>query len=278
MLGRGSPPPIWCGRGGGGGGLGDLRCQDEVSSRPWGPFASADETTPDSRRTGRCGRRCWDDRQGLGTRRCLRGRGGDGVGGEGAGARRGGHRCGQGLALPKTPRSPLFRYPPRLSLRTSSRNGPLSVARRWGSGASAQRARRSHGARAQRGVAAAVCVERRQAGKVRGTPLPQGGSIRGDDRGCIRRRLPSLDDRGDGGHLPQTRPWVQRGACRAGGTAAPGWGLGVGAPGQPQLQGERSQRGRPQRGWPWPRQGWSRLQFGPLQPQWGRRRQRRERF
>ena len=218
-----------------------------------------------------------DDRQGLGTRRCLRRRGGDGVGGEGAGARRGGRRCGQGLVLPLP--GLLFSDIPRASSpRTSSRNGPLSVARRRGSGASAQRARRSHGARAQRGVAAAVCVERRQAGKVGGTPLPQGGSIRGDDRGCIRRRLPSLDDRGDGGHLPQTRPWVQRGACRAGGTAAPGWGLGVGAPGQPQLQGERSQRGRPQRGWPWPRQGWSRLQFGPLQPQWGRRRQRRERF
>ena len=44
---------------------------------------------------------------------------------------------------------------------------PLSVARRRGSGASAQRTRRSHSARAQRGVAGAVGAERRQAGKVR---------------------------------------------------------------------------------------------------------------
>ena len=57
-----------------------------------------------------------------------------------------------------------------------------------------------------------------------------------------------------------------------------GGGVGVGAPGQPRLQGERSQRGRPQRGWPWPRQGWPWPQFSPLQPQWGRQRQQRERF
>ena len=67
-----------------GGGSGDLCCQDKVLSRPCGPFASADETAPDSRWTGRCGRRRWDNRQGLGTRGCLRGRGGDGEEGEGA--------------------------------------------------------------------------------------------------------------------------------------------------------------------------------------------------
>ena len=54
-----------------GGGSEDLRCQDKVSSRLCGPLASADEAVPDSRRTGRCGRRRWDNRQEFGMREYL---------------------------------------------------------------------------------------------------------------------------------------------------------------------------------------------------------------
>ena len=75
--------------------------------------------------------------------------------------------------------------PPRILLLAK---GPLSVAHRRGSGASARRARQSHGARAQRGVVAAASS---LAGRyIRSIELRRRrAAASGEGCGCIRHQL-----------------------------------------------------------------------------------------
>ena len=114
MPGRGFPPPLH-----GAdkvvvvGGSGDLRCQDKVSSCPCGPFASVDKTAPGRRRTGRCGRRRWDDRQEFGARGCLSGQSRTGRRARELGPAVVDAIAEKALSRPKLPGLFFFQYPPR---------------------------------------------------------------------------------------------------------------------------------------------------------------------
>ena len=270
-------PPTWCGRGGGGGGLGDLRCQDEASSRPCGPFASADETAPDSRRTGRCRRRCWTTAKDWAHGDVCVGEAETGWGARELGLAEANGAADKALSC----NSPISSFP--ISPVPPPRAPPLATDHcLWRAAGGQGRVRSARGGHTVCGLS--VGWRRRFASSA-------GRQVRSWELRC--RRAAAYGGTTAGASGVDCRGWtiagmagicLRQGRAFSGGLVGQGArqpqgrGTGVGAPGKQRLQGERSQRGRPQRGWPWPRQGWSRPQFGPLQPQWGRQRQRQERF